>query len=677
MNDLATPTVHEGLAQPSGTFESDRWTFRVRLVVGVSALVLTTGAMVIWFAFRSAAANADSLATALFREASRHVVTHARDHVLRAAPIAESLHELANQGLELDDSDKLARQLLGVLKANPGISWVSYGNERGDFTGAYRPVGGGLRLNQSRIVEGKTRLIERDVLADGSLRVFRTNDDSGYDPRTRPFYGKAKSARRLVWIPPYVFFDQHVPGITCAAPAITDDRFRGVFTIDFDLVSLSEFIDRLHVTDHTILLLFTSDGDLLAQTSSPGAAVEKRDVESTMVKLADVDHPIVQAFRARLRDSSFNDRDVFRSFELSHAGELFVASTTSFAVGDDLVWTVGAIAPKSDFLAGVWASQRHALAAALVAVLIAMAFAVGMARRVSKPVQDLVGFMRRVGDGDLEAKAAFGGGEEFRRLSDALNEMISDLRDRLRLRHSLNVAMEVQQRLLPSRPPVVPGLDVAGHSTYCDETGGDYYDFLVVDEIAPQRLMVALGDVMGHGVAAALVMAGARAVLRDRAAPDGTLAELMARLNRLLAEEGTRFMTMHLSIVDAMEGRMRWVSAGHDPAIIYNPELDRFDEITEGDLPLGFMDDGEFQEHEYGPIRPGQIIVVGTDGVWEMPNDLKEQFGKDRLKDAIRDAARRPAADIVREIVQRLDAFRGDCRQEDDVTFVVVKVIGA
>src|SRR5205085_6737699 len=135
------------------------------------------------------------------------------------------------------------------------------------------------------------------------------------------------------------------------------------------------------------------------------------------------------------------------------------------------------------------------------------------------------------------------GSREFRQLSTALNQMIEDLRDRLRLRHSLDVAMQVQQRLLPSQPPRVRGLDVAGHSTYCDETGGDYYDFLILDEAAPDSVLLALGDVMGHGVAAALVMAGARAVLRDRADPKGGLAELMGRLNRLLAadHEGTRF----------------------------------------------------------------------------------------------------------------------------------------
>jgi sigma-B regulation protein RsbU (phosphoserine phosphatase) len=284
--------------------------------------------------------------------------------------------------------------------------------------------------------------------------------------------------------------------------------------------------------------------------------------------------------------------------------------------------------------------------------------------------------MRRVGAGDLEAKAEFGGSGEFRQLAGELNQMIADLRDRLRLRHSLGVAMEVQQRLLPAGPPQVRGLDVAGHSTYCDETGGDYYDFLVLDKAAPHAVLVALGDVMGHGVAAALVMAGVRAVLRDRAVAAGGLADLMGRLNRVISADhhGDRFMTMHLSVIDAKAGTMRWVSAGHDPAMIFHPETGAFEEVGEGDLPLGVMDDTAYTEHTHGPLRPGLVILIGTDGVWEMPDAKGEAFGKDRLRDVIRESAAGSATEIAQTIRDRLAAFRGNTKQVDDVTFVIVKV---
>src|SRR5262249_53966696 len=229
---------------------------------------------------------------------------------------------------------------------------------------------------------------------------------------------------------------------------------------------------------------------------------------------------------------------------------------------------------------------------------------------VSTPVLKMIGFMNRVGSGDLDAKAAFGGSREFRNVADALNRMIADLRDRLRLRHSLGVAMEVQRRLLPAGPPQGRGLDVAGHSTYCGETGGGYYDLLLADPAAPAAVLGGLGDVMGHGVAAALVMAGVRAVLRDRVGAAGSLGDLMGRLNRLISADhgGDRFMTMHLSVIDAKAGTMRWVSAGHDPALVYDPAADRFEEGGEGGLPLGAMGEAGYPECADGPRRPGREI---------------------------------------------------------------------
>jgi serine phosphatase RsbU (regulator of sigma subunit) len=642
--------------------------------------VLATGAVVTWLAQRSARASTEALAHRLFREVGGHAVTQTRDFVLRAAPVVRSLRHLAGKGLDLDDSDRLAAQLLAVLQANPGLSWVSYGDEQGTFTGAYRTAEGTLRVNQSWIVRGRTRMVEHDVLPDGSWRVSRREEDSGYDPRSRPFYRKARQEGRLVWLPPYVFYNQGVPGVSCAAP-VTDaaGRLRGVLSVDFDLNALSDFIGQLSVSEHSKLFLFTADGVLLAHPDWHMPADRESRGSGTLPTLADTGDPRVDAFRANLRPEYLRapGGDSFHLFDFDQGGTAYLASATAFRVGGDQVWVVGAVAPEADLLADVWRSQYMALAAATVALVVAVVLAAALARRVSGPVLALIGFMRRVGAGDLEARADFGGSREFRQLSGALNRMIDDLRDRLRLRHSLDVAMEVQQQLLPRRPPQVWGLDIAGHSTYCDQTGGDYYDFLILEEAAPDGVLVALGDVMGHGVAAALVMAGARAVLRDRAGKAGSLAELLGRLNRLLAAdlEGTRFMTMHLSVLDARAGTLRWVSAGHDPALIFDPVEERFEEIDAASLPLGIVADTQYVEHLYGPLRPGQVITVGTDGVWEMPNTAGEQFGKDRLRETIRGAAAGTAEQIAEALRGRLAAFRGACRPADDVTFVVIKVV--
>ncbi|MCE9554135.1 MAG: serine/threonine-protein phosphatase [Planctomycetes bacterium] len=166
-------------------------------------------------------------------------------------------------------------------------------------------------------------------------------------------------------------------------------------------------------------------------------------------------------------------------------------------------------------------------------------------------------------------------------------------------------------------------------------------------------------------------------MLRDRAGTSGSLAELMKRLNGLLASdlEGTRFMTMHLSAINGRNGSFRFVSAGHDPAIIFDPTTDAFQETDAGDLPLGVTDDAEYEEHHYGPLRAGQVVFIGTDGVWECPNASGELFGKERLHEVMRQTAAGSAAEVSQTIVDRLAAFRGSARQVDDVTFIVIKVL--
>src|SRR5262249_16920479 len=155
-------------------------------------------AVVLWLAHRSTRASTEALTGSVFREVSGRAVTHTRAFVLRAAPVIESLVQLADKGLVLNDADRLAPQLLAVLKANPGLSWISYSDENGSFTGANRTPEGALLINHSHIVNGKTKLEEYEPLLDGTRRVLKSDDDNDYDPRKRPFYLGAKQAGRLV-----------------------------------------------------------------------------------------------------------------------------------------------------------------------------------------------------------------------------------------------------------------------------------------------------------------------------------------------------------------------------------------------------------------------------------------------------------------------------------------------
>jgi serine phosphatase RsbU (regulator of sigma subunit) len=652
-------------------------TFRTKLLLSMCGLALLTGAIVLIVADRSSRAGTRMLVDSLFREVSRHAVTQTKDFVLRAAPVAESLEQLADHGLALDDLDKLAPQLLAFLRGNPGMTRVLYGDERGEHVGAAR-FHDALHIERTRIVEGKARRTDYEVQNDGTLQVLQQDDRSTYDPRARPFYALAKEQGKLAWTPPYMFFTQGVPGISCVIPVKKPSgELRGVFSVEFDLHALSEFVAALTISEHSRFFLFTPDQTLLAHANQRNMTGKGVNGAGAMLTLADTGDPLVDAFRQHLAPEHLRGGkfEAFHFFEFDHDGAGYLASTTVFPIGDGQSWVVGAVAPQSDFLAAVWRARWLSLGAALGALIIAALLAGAMARHISNPVQALIHFVQRVGGGDLEAKADFHGGREFRELSAALNRMIVDLRERLQLRHSLHVAMEVQKSLLPAADPVSPRLDIAGRSNYCDETGGDYYDFIDVAPISESSLLIAVGDVMGHGIPAALVMATVRAALRTSALHDQRLAELMTRTNQVLAVDNrhSRFVTLSLLLIDADTRKVRWASAGHDPAIVYDPQSGSSRSLDGGDLPLGITPAIQYEEFTTDALPAKSVIIIGTDGIWEMANERHEQYGKERMQRIVREHHASPAAKIAEALEADLAVFRGAHTPEDDVTFVIVK----
>ncbi len=242
---------------------------------------------------------------------------------------------------------------------------------------------------------------------------------------------------------------------------------------------------------------------------------------------------------------------------------------------------------------------------------------------------------------------------------------------------ALNVAQEVQQSLLPQHPPREPRFDISGSSLYCDETGGDYYDYIQLPCQGSDVYAIVVGDVSGHGISSALLMAGVRAYLRGRVTRTGSAAEIIKDVNRLVSADTqttNQFMTLFFLVIDAPSGRITWVRAGHDPALLYFSDEDRFDKLEGEGLPLGVEESWQYREFTQ-TLRPGQILVLTTDGVLEAHNKKGEMFGKQRFKKTIRKYADLGADGIRHAIIDAVTAFRGEAQQEDDITLVVLKFL--
>jgi sigma-B regulation protein RsbU (phosphoserine phosphatase) len=242
---------------------------------------------------------------------------------------------------------------------------------------------------------------------------------------------------------------------------------------------------------------------------------------------------------------------------------------------------------------------------------------------------------------------------------------------------ALALAGEVQKSLLPQSKPDVQGLDIAGRNVSCDEIGGDYFDFLWRRENPDGPFTIAVGDITGHGVDSALLMTSARAFLRMRASQPGTMAEVITAMNRHLTQdvlETGRFMTLFYLTVDPQKNRMNWVRAGHDPAILYDPQQDAFEELKGSGLALGVNAAFEYAENHRRGLANGQIIAIGTDGIWEAFNKKGKMFGKQRFRDIIRQNAKRGADDILNGVYNEIRQFTEGQKSEDDITLVIVKV---
>jgi len=259
--------------------------------------------------------------------------------------------------------------------------------------------------------------------------------------------------------------------------------------------------------------------------------------------------------------------------------------------------------------------------------------------------------------------------DKYRQTTDSQTQM-------KKVQISLEQASLIQQTLMPKSVPDVEGYDIAGQSIWCDETSGDYYDFIQPADWKQEKIGIVVADVIGHGISAALLMTTVRASLRERILSPGNGPAIVSHVNNSLVkdiEELNLFVTMFYSEIDLNQKCFRWVHAGHESAILYDTTRKSFEMLGGNGVALGIENDWDYEESEIG-IASGQIILIGTDGIKEACNSHGEYFGNERLMTIVRDHAAETAKDLIKEIFGALNRFRYPAERKDDETLVVIKV---
>lgn len=260
---------------------------------------------------------------------------------------------------------------------------------------------------------------------------------------------------------------------------------------------------------------------------------------------------------------------------------------------------------------------------------------------------------------------------EVARLTTAIGR---EMAQRERLNRELEIAREVQEHLFPQRLPSVPGLDYCGRCRPAREVGGDYYDFL---ELPAGRLGIAIGDVSGKGIGAALMMASLEASLRGQASLGHDLAELMKRVNSLVyeASPANRYATFFYAEYDPRSRQLSYVNAGHNPPVILRKSAAACQvfRLETGGPVIGLLRQC-YQQGSF-PLEPGDLVVLFTDGVPESMNAGDEEWGEDRLIEFAKTCHGLPAFEAMTRILAAAEAFAAGASQHDDMTLVVLRVV--
>jgi serine phosphatase RsbU (regulator of sigma subunit) len=370
--------------------------------------------------------------------------------------------------------------------------------------------------------------------------------------------------------------------------------------------------------------------------------------------------------------------------------------------GGGRLWAFAPLIAGADFHAMIGLSKsvafadidrrlaRNLFAFGLVTVL-ALAAAWFGASRILRQVDALVAATRKLASGDLDARApSMAGRNEIELLGGSFNRMAETLqaRDRaLRLAEErtraaevelavtkahIDIARRIQKSLLPDDPLSVPGVRFAGRCIPATEVGGDYFGYFAAGESGVDCL---IGDVSGHGVGAALMMAEARTMFMSTRLVEEGAAAILTKLNALLHDDldhADLFMTASCTTFDAATRELRYANAGHPAALVLRAGTSQCDPLRASGILLGVQSDARFDEVRQR-MNAGDVVVLYTDGITEMCNEAGEFFGVRGLEEAIVSNGHLEPEALIDAVFVALERFAAGRAYEDDCTIVVMK----
>ncbi|HYB70701.1 MAG TPA: SpoIIE family protein phosphatase [Candidatus Bathyarchaeia archaeon] len=592
-----------------------------------------------------------------------------------------------------DDAAAMNRLLVPILQANPQLSAIMIGDDRGREHILFH-FGDTWRSRQTRrdVWGDRTAWLEWTDARPDPIATARETD---YDPRQRPWYQGAVATLRgppasdppIYWTEPYTFYTAKAPGMTAATAFEGRDGCLRVVAIDLLLTDVSAFTTRLRVGEHGAVMVLTEgrDGRQVIGLPRDPRYLSLADQRAALLKPPEElqTRVVADATRALLARGP----GASGPLRLVSAGDPWWAELSPFPLGPARRLTIEVMVPESDLLGTLGHLRLGIVLVMLAGLALAMVRAVVLARRYSRPIEALVRESERISRGDLDPGPDVATPiREVHRLADAHGRMRLSLKTLLRLEGDLKVARRIQQDTLPDRIPSVPGFDIDAWSEPADETGGDTYDVIgyrrLPGESEPQltvteaeRAVLLLADASGHGVGPALSVTQVRAMLRMAVRSGEDLPAIVRHLNAQLCADLTegRFVSAWLGELDTRERTLTGFSCGQGPLLYYRAAERTCVTIETDSLPFGCVESLEVQLRPPIRMEPGDVFVALSDGVGDAENASGDRFGTRRIIEVVTRHGEGSASELLTALRRALADFAGATAADDDRTGVIVK----
>ena len=696
---------------------SRKFRLRTALVLPFVLQIMTAVGLVGYLSFKNGQKAVEDLANQLTHEVSNRIDEHVVGYFDKTHQILRVTYDSVQSGnLDLNNFEGLEHYFWNVVQEGDLESYLSFGNEEGEFVGVEHREDGTVQL---KIRTKATEPIRETYLLDNLGNRAKLLKEADYDPRKRPWYQAAVSAKKPTWSPIYPFFSRQATntalGMSAVVPVFDSSKqLEGVLCINVTLLRITDFLRDLYISPHGQSFIIERSGNLVvSSTIRQPFTLEGEGEDAKIVRIPAIKSKdkTVQATAQRLLQDfgSFDAIPKSQQLKFKVEGGWYYAQVLPIQDGRGIDWLVVVVVPESDFMAQIHQNTRITILLCLGALIIATGMGILTARWISRPIIDITQASEDMAGGNLAQRVKPSPIGEIEKLANSFNSMAGQLKeafetledkvkertaelaeaneeistlnqrlqaDNLRMSTELDLLREMQQLILPKAAELeaIEDLDIAGFMEPADEVGGDYYDVLDTDGV----VTIGIGDVTGHGLESGILMVMAQTAVRTlKEIREQDPVRFLDTLNRTIYKNVQRMNSdknLTLAILNYSNGRIS-ISGQHEETLVVRKggEIERIDTMDLG-LPIGLDENiADLISHITVELELGDGIVLYTDGITEAKDINKQFYGLERLCEVVSRNWHKSVEQIKQAAIDDLQKFIGEQKLFDDITLVVLK----